>query len=331
MRSSSARVFLLAFAAAMLASAPLAAQSQSAQESPQEQQPAARIRVRVPLVTLYATVRGSHNALISNLTKDNFRVFEDGKEQQVAYFAKESKLPLTLGILVDTSGSQYRLLDAEKIAAERFLKQVLRPKDEAMVITFDLDVNLLADFTADQAILDRAIERAQINAPQMPVFVQGPLPQKGPLGTCFYDAVYLACHDELAGEAGRKALIILTDAQDYGSKLKLSDAIEAAQRTDTVVHVLLIADPYQYGGSYYGAGVAKKLTEETGGRLIEVRSEKKLEEAFNEISQELRNQYVIGYYPANTKLDGTFRKVKLETAPEHYKVLTRQGYYAPKQ
>jgi len=320
------RAILLALAATIVA-APAGAQSPAAQ---QQEEPQARIRVRVPLVTLYVTVRGDHNALIANLTKDNFHVYEDGKEQQISYFSKETKLPLTLGMLVDTSGSQQSLLTAEKLAAERFLKRVLRSQDEAMVITFDLDVNLLADFTSDEGILDRAIERAEINAPSTPAFVRGPLPQKGPLGTCFYDAIYLACHDELAGEAGRKALIILTDAQDYGSKLKLTDAIEAAQRTDTVAHVLLIANAWQYGGDYFGGGVAKKLAEETGGRLIEVRSEKKLEEAFDQISEELRNQYVIGYYPSNAARDGTFRKVKIETAPQHYKTLTRKGYYAPK-
>jgi VWFA-related protein len=331
MRFLSFPAFLLFLAAA--APAP-AAPTPPAQG---QEQPVPRIRVRVPLVSLYATVRGHHNALVANLNENNFRVYEDGKEQKIAYFAKESKLPLTLGMLVDTSGSQQGLLDAEKMSAERFLKRVLRPKDEAMVVSFDLDVNLLADFTNDDAILDKAIESAEINAPQGSPYHPGPFPQKGPIGTDFYDAVYLACHDKLSGEAGRKALIILTDAQDYGSKVKLADAIEEAQRTDTVVHILLInnlaAYGYGWGGmgsDYIGASVAKRMTDETGGRMIQVRSEKSLEKAFDEISEELRNQYVIGYYPINTKLDGTFRKVKVETVPESYKVLTRKGYYAPR-
>jgi VWFA-related protein len=334
MRFVSLPAFLLLMLAAGAAAAPAAAAPPPAAQG--QEPPVPRIRVRVPLVTLYATVRGHHNALVANLTEKNFQVYEDGKEQKIAYFSKESKLPLTMGILVDTSGSQQGLLDAEKTSAERFLQRVLRPKDEAMVITFDLDVNLLADFTNDAGILDRAIERAEINAPQGSPYTPGPFPQKGPIGTDFYDAVYLACHDKLSGEAGRKALIILTDAQDYGSKMKLSDAIEEAQRTDTVVHILLINNLRAYGwggmgGGYNGGSVAEKMTQETGGRLIEVHSEKKLQEAFDQISEELRNQYVIGYYPSNTKLDGTFRKVKVETVPEHDKVLTRKGYYAPTQ
>jgi VWFA-related protein len=145
-------------------------------------------------------------------------------------------------------------------------------------------------------------------------------------GTHFYDAVYLACGEKLATEAGRKALVILTDAQDEGSKVRLEEAIESAQRTDTVVHVLLVHDP----GYSWRPDVAKKLSDETGGRTIEVSSEKKLNEAFDQISEELRSQYTVGYYPTNTSKDGRFRKVKVEAANKDYRILTRKGYYAPK-
>jgi VWFA-related protein len=142
-------------------------------------------------------------------------------------------------------------------------------------------------------------------------------------GTDFYDAVYLAAHDKLADEAGRKAMIILTDAEDTGSKLKLQDAIEAAQRTDTVVHILLVAAD---GGDQ---GVARKLTDETGGRMIVVRNEKNLEQAFDQISEELRSQYTIGYVPSNKARDGGYRKIKLEMKNKDYSALARRGYYAP--
>src|ERR1700674_3607030 len=151
----------------------------------------------------------------------------------------------------------------------------------------------------------------------------GPLPQSRNGGTDFYDAVYLASHDKLADEAGRKALVILTDAEDTGSKLKLQDAIEAAQRTDTVVHLLLIAAD---GGDQ---GVARKLTEETGGRMIVVRNEKNLEQAFDQISEELRSQYTIGYVPTNKARDGAYRKIKVDMKNKEYSALTRRGYYAP--
>ncbi len=144
-----------------------------------------------------------------------------------------------------------------------------------------------------------------------------------PPGTVFYDAVYLACEDRLAQEAGRKALLILTDAQDNGSRVRVQDAIEAAQRTDTVVHVLLISD------GFGNEGVAKKLSDETGGRTIVVRNEKNLEQAFDEISEELRSQYTLGYYSTNTARDGSFRKLKVESTRKDVNVLSRSGYYAP--
>jgi VWFA-related protein len=199
----------------------------------------------------------------------------------------------------------------------------MRKGDLAMVISFDLDVDLLADFTEDRSRLDRAINRAQINAPSGSIMNTGPLPQSRNGGTDFYDAVYLAAHDKLADEAGRKALVILTDAEDTGSKLKLQDAIEAAQRTDTVVHILLIAAD---GGDQ---GVARKLTEDTGGRMIVVRNEKNLEQAFDQISEELRSQYTLGYISTNKARDGGYRKIRVETKNRDLNVLTRRGYYAP--
>ncbi len=290
------------------------------------QNPQQPIRVQVELVNLFVTVRDKKKLLITDLTKDDFRVFEDGQEQKIAFFSHETSLPITLGLLIDTSGSEERMLPAEQEAASRFLQRVLRKSDLAMVISFDLDVDLLSDFTADRGQLERAIQRARINAPKTPISVQGPLPQRGAKGTDFYDAVYLACREKLSGEAGRKALVILTDAVDNGSKVRLDEALEAAQRSDTVVHILLVYDP-AYGNN---EGVAKKLTEETGGRVIVVRNEKKLEEAFEQISEELRSQYTVGYYPSNNARDGRFRKIKVETGRKDLQTLARRGYYAPK-
>ena len=317
----------------LILSVMMAACAAFAQQPPaQSQKP---LKVQVEMVHLFVTVRGKHGNIVSDLTKDNFRVFENGQEQKVAYFSREMDLPLTLGMLIDTSGSQDRLLGAEQDAAKQFLQQILTPKDLAMVITFDLDVDLLADFTSTRGILDRAIDRARINAPANPSMIaQGPFPQSSrPNGTHLYDAIYLACHDKLAGQAGRKAIIVLTDAQDYGSMDTLEQAIDSAQRSDTVVHVLLISNPWQYlyAGGYSGERVARKLTEQTGGRLIRVTSGKELDKAFKELAQELRSQYVIGYYPTNAARDGSFRKIKVETTPEKDRVLTRAGYYAPSQ
>ncbi len=282
-----------------------------------------QIRVQVNLVNLFATVRDKHKAIVTNLSKDDFQVSEDGQPQEITNFSAESNLPITLGLLIDTSGSEAYTLPAEQDAATRFLSRVLRKGDLAMVISFDLDVDLLADFTDDRGRLDRAIHRAKINAATGSILAQGPLPQGRNGGTNFYDAVYLAAHDKLADEAGRKALLILTDAEDTGSKLRLQEAIESAQRTDTVIHILLIS---QDGGDL---GVAKKMTDETGGRTIVVRNEKNMEQAFDQISEELRSQYTLSYIPTNKAHDGSYRKIKLEMKNKDYSVLTRRGYYAP--
>jgi VWFA-related protein len=286
--------------------------------------PPGQIRVQVSLVNLFVTVRDKHKAIVTGLKQDDFDVYEDGKLQEITNFSAESNLPITLGMLIDTSGSETYMLSAEQEAASRFLGRVLRKGDLAMVMSFDTDVDLLADFTEDRSRLDRAIRRAQINAPGSgAIIAQGPLPTSGSGGTDFYDAVYLAAHDKLSDEAGRKAIVVLTDAEDTGSKMRLQDAIEAAQRTDTVVHILLVAAD---GGDQ---GVARKLTEETGGRMIIVRSEKNLEQAFDEISEELRSQYTIGYTPTNKAHDGSYRKIKVEMKNKEYNGLTRRGYYAP--
>ena len=287
--------------------------------------PAGQIRVQVNQVNVFATVRDKHKAIVTGLKQDDFQVYEDGQLQEITDFSAESNLPITLGMLIDTSGSEYYMLSAEKDAATRFFGRVLRKGDLGMVMTFDTDVDLLADFTDDRSVLNRAINRAQVNVPVGGIIVQGPLPTSGSGGTNFYDAVYLASHDKLSQEAGRKAIVVLTDAEDTGSKLKLQDAIEAAQRTDTVVHILLVAAD---GGDLT---VARRLTDETGGRTIIVRNEKNLEAAFDEISEELRSQYTLGYAPSNKAHDGSYRKIKVEMKNKEYSALTRRGYYAPSE
>ena len=293
---------------------------------PQEPAQGGAISAQVSLVSLFATVRDKNKGIVSNLTQNDFKVYQDNEEQKIAFFSKEVTLPVTLGLLIDTSGSERYRLPAEQDAANRFLERVMKKGDMAMVISFDLDVDLLADFTDDKHIIERAINKAQVNAVGgSGVVTPGTIPsQTG--GTHFYDAVYLACAEKLGPEAGRKALIIITDAQDEGSKVRLEEAVEAAQRSDTVVHVLWVHE-----GGYGRFDVAKKLAEETGGRAIEVSNEKKLEQAFDQISEELRSQYQIGYYyPADKPKDGSFRKIKVDVTNKDLKVLARKGFYAPK-
>ncbi len=312
--ASCSAIFLALLTAPLLR---LRAQQQGA--TPEAQQP---LRVETTLVNLFVTVRDKHGAIVPNLEKNDFRIFEDGKEQQVAIFSRSVSLPITLGLLLDTSGSEQATLGYEKDAMSSFIREVLRKKDLAMLITFDTDVDLLADFTDDTSIFDRAIQRARINVASG----QGPLSQSHVVGTAFYDAIYLACHDQLATQAGRKAIIAVTDAEDEGSRMRIGDAIESAQRADAVVHILLVIDP-EYGGN---AGAAHKIADETGGRVIDVRRGHDLQQAFDEISQELRSQYTLGYYPTNTAHDGTYRKIKVEMKQPDLKILARKGYYAPR-
>lgn len=306
------------------------AQQSTQQPAQQSDQQTPTIKAEVGLVNVFATVRDKQKHIMPSLKKDDFRVFENDQQQKVAFFAAETALPITLGLLIDTSGSEQNRLPAEQEAATRFLNRVLRKGDEAMVISFDVDVDLLSDFTDDRAQLDRAIRSARINAPQVSMTNPGPLPPesrtRGLRGTAFYDAIWTACGEKLATEAGRKALVIITDADDQGSKVRVEEAIEAAQRTNTVIHVLLVHDP----GFGWRPDIAHKIADSTGGRVIEVSSEKHLQEAFDQISEELRSEYTIGYYPSNSARDGTFRKIKVETTEKDFKVLARKGYYAPK-
>jgi len=285
------------------------------------------IRTQVNLVNLFVTVRDKNKRIVTDLKKEDFKLAEDGQDQQIAFFSKEVTLPITLALLLDTSGSEQFMLGAIQDMGGRFMDRVLRKGDEALVMSFDTDVDLLSDFTEDRGQLDRAIRKTRINTPMSGGMINpGPVPTSHVTGTALYDAIYLACNEKLNTEAGRKAIVIVTDAQDEGSKVRLEEAVEAAQRTDTVIHILLVADPH-FGGN---PGVAHKITEETGGRMIVANSEKHLAEAFDQISEELRSQYTLGYYPTNTTHDGKFRKIKVDMSNHDLKVLARKGYYAPK-
>lgn len=312
----------------------LAGQDKDKDQDQSQDQSLETLKVNVDVVQLFFNVKDKKGALIPNLTKDAFDIFEDGKPQTIKYFAAESNLPLTLGILIDSSGSQARVLDMEKEVGGSFLNEILRDKDLAFVLSFDVNVDLLQDFTSSTRRLRQALNSARINTgggsgAGIPGMGGGPVPTANPRGTLLYDAVYLAGHDELAQQVGRKAMILLTDGEDQGSQLRIKDAIEAAQKSDSIVYVLLCADRGFYGfGGYSGEGEMKKLTQETGGRVIEVGNKfEKLKEAFDQIARELRSQYNIGYTPINKAKDGTFRKVEIRSKGG-YKIQARSGYYA---
>lgn len=327
-----ARTVRTLIVSSLLLSLGLAAHAQAGPAGQDRSQTDQTLKVNVNVVQLFFNVKDKKGGLIANLTKDQFTVNEDGKPQTIKYFAAESNLPLTLGILIDTSPSQMAVLDMEKQVGGEFLDQILQEKDLAFVIGFDVDVDLLQDFTNSTRLLKQAMNGTHIGGGGagggIPGLGGGTIPTQGACCTMLYDAVYLAAHDELAQQVGRKAMILLTDGEDEGSKLKIKDAIEAAQKADTICYVLLIADR---GGMWqgFGSGEMKKLTQETGGRVIEVGNKlSKLKEGFAQIANELRSQYYIGYTPTNSKLDGTFRKVEIHTTDKNYKIQARSGYFA---
>lgn len=291
----------------------------------QQQRPpqdAGTLRVSVPIVNIYCTVKSKRGGLISNLTESEFEVFEDGKKQELRYFEHETERPLTLAVLLDTSGSQSATLPAEKEAVNQFHRQVLRPGDLSMIISFDTDVDLLEDFTSDTESLREALGRAKINSPSG----LGPTSRRQ-AGTRLYDAVYLASREKLGPEAGRKAIIIVSDGMDTGSYYKEKAAIEAAHRGDVIIYAVGIFNR-QYRTS---PRTLKKLAEETGGFAVFPENGRELRAAFDEIGKQLRSQYVLSYSPSNRKRDGKFRKIKVKVKPKGLKVQARRGYYAPRE
>jgi VWFA-related protein len=301
------------------------------QQTTDQQSQLPTFRKNVNLVNVYFTVKDHHGVLVPNLTKDDFELAEDGKPQTIKYFAAETNLPLTLGLLIDSSASMQKMLPEEQVVGADFLRQVITDKDLAFIISFDISVDLLQDLTSDVHLLSTGLQRARINtgggSGGIPGLGQGPVPISRPKGTLLYDGVYLASSEVLSKQVGRKAMVVLTDGNDEGSQVKLREAIEYAQKADAICYVLLLHDP-QYGPP--GAGEMRQLTEATGGRVIEVNNPNKIGDAFHQISAELRSQYSLGYTPDNDKRDGSFRKIEIKAkSKDNFKVQARKGYYAP--
>jgi VWFA-related protein len=335
-----------------------------------------KIAVDVKTVSVAATVRDKHGKIISDLKKEDFAVDEDGKPQTINYFARENDMPLRLGLLVDTSLSQRRVLEQERTASYSFLDQMLRSKDLAFVIHFDRDVELLEDFTGARPKLQAALQSLQ--TPQFDAGNGGGGGQSGGgsqgggmggggigggrrgggsgrggygrgAGTLLYDAVYLAGDELMSKQKGRKAVIILSDGVDHGSREGLATAIETAQRSDTVVYSILFKDDEGYGGR--GGGVmmgpvgmgrrgggrpreerpdGKKILEqisrETGGRMFEVSKKETVEKIYAQIEEELRNQYSLGYTPGKDAGAG-YHKLHVTVKGKDLVVQARDGYY----
>ena len=295
------------------------------------------IKVDVDIVNVLASVRDKRGALVPNLKKTDFTVFEDGKQQEIKYFAMDADVPLTIGLLVDVSGSQRNVLEVERRAAAQFFSQVLRKKDMAFLISFGPETQLEQDFTGSTRLLQEALNKLQVQS-GVGGLHPGPVPTAGPpRGTLYYDAVYLAAEEKLKGEVGRKVIVAITDGVDQGSRMTINQAVEAAQKSDVVVYNIEYYDAMAYGGGFGipiggggGGSAMRKLSEETGGRVYKVDRKHTLEQVFQELQEEMRSQYSIGYTPINDKKDGSYRKIDIRMGNKDLKAQARKGYYAIK-
>jgi VWFA-related protein len=271
----------------------------------------------VKVVSLLATVHDSNGAIVKNLGKDDFRLEEDGRPQTIRYFSRESDLPLTIAMLVDTSRSMQTVFEPERVASKRFLEQVLREdRDLAAVIHFDIKIGMLQDFTPSREKLADALSQLRI-------------PSR--ISTLLYDAIHWASDELMRKRTGRKAFILLSDGRDFGSRTSLTDAIEYAQRADTMIYSILFAHGGKRGRGkanlVRGRKTMVRLAHETGGEFFEVSAGNPIDTIYARIEEDLRNQYSIGYTPSRPDLDGKYRKLKLTTMQKGLVVRTRDGYY----
>jgi VWFA-related protein len=324
----------------------------------------------VKVVSVLATVHDKKGQMVRDLTKDDFALQEDTHPQTIRYFSRETDLPLTLGLLVDTSLSQRRVLAAERSASYKFFDQVLRPdKDMAFLIHFDREVELLKDLTSSKKDLDAGL--SELDTPQMQSRDQGGgggggdnggYPGSrgggggrrggGGGGTLLYDAILLGSNDIMKKQQGRKAVILLTDGVDRNSKTPLTGAIESAQRADTLVYSILFKDTEEnggfggpgmgrrhggYGGGRYpqqqrpdGKKILEQISRETGGGFFEVSKKQPIEKIYDQIQEELRSQYNLGYTSDQASAGAGFRKITLTVKQKGLVVQAREGYYAEK-
>jgi len=366
----------------------LRGQAAGAGQTPAGQPPAGQAAPQSPtfstdvkVVNIFATVRDKKGAIVKNLTMNDFVVEEDGRPQTIRYFSQESNLPLSLGLLVDTSGSVRRVLNDERDASYKFFDQILREdRDLAFVIHFDHEVELLQDMTPSRQKLEKALDELQVDQrdqqqqqqpqPQGGGYPGGGYPggggryprqQRAYGGTKLYDAILLASDDLMSKQKGRKALVLLTDGVDNGSKTTLGGAIASAQRADTLVYSILFTSsesngmgPYgpgmgrrrgmgypgggYPGGGYPGGGgggynhadgkkVLQQISQETGGRFFEVSHHLPIDKVYAAIEEDLRNQYSIGYSSDAKETGGAYRHIHVTAKPKNLTVWAREGYY----
>ena len=273
------------------------------------------ISVNVDLVNVLFTVADNRGRFLPGLKQDAFRVYEDGKPQVITNFSAETNLPLTIALLIDTSGSvRDRLTFEQEAAVEFFYSTLIRGKDRAVVISFDSGIDLIQDYTDDPEILSKSIRKMRAGG-----------------GTSLYDAVYLAASEKLAKQDGRRIMVVISDGDDNSSRISMTEVLETVQRNDIVIYTISTNSSGLGGdGNSRGDKVLKRFADDTGGKMFSPFKLQDLNANFRNISEELRLQYALAYRPTNLKRDGTFRRIRIEPANKRHVVRARSGYYAPR-
>jgi Ca-activated chloride channel family protein len=334
LRSPPLQLHLLAAILLLTPAISLRAQQPTPEPAPDPDAPITTLKLATKLVGVSAVVLDKNNDPIKGLTRDDFILKQDGKEQEIRYFSEDSELPLTLALMVDTSGSQKAFIQDETDASEKFFKAMLtRPADRAVLIQFDTNVLQLQKMTGNVQALENALRF--LSMPHEGAYTTG----HG--GTLLYDGIVAASQVVLGKERGRRAMVILTDGDDNGSRYSLKQALAAAQRADIVIYSVLysMAESGFFnggaggGGGFYGHGegreVLNQLSNATGGRVFTVTPKTPLDLIYTQIADDMRLQYQIGYTPPDAQ-PGTYHKIELKSKMKHVTVQAREGYYSPR-
>ena len=269
--------------------------------------------VHVDLVNVLFTATDRRGKLVTDLAKDNLKIYEDNKTQIITNFTRETELPLTIAVLIDTSTSIRNRFKFEQEAAIDFLFRTLRQKkDKALLVTFDSAIELVQDYTDNPEVLAKAIRQVRPGG-----------------GTKMFDSIFLTCQEKLKAETGRKIMILISDGDDNLSLETLSGTLEMAQKSDVSIYTISTNSSGFFGVTAPKADkVLKRLAEDTGGRAFFPFKAEDLSQSFQDISSELRSQYSLAYRSSNFARDGSFRSIKIETDRKNLRVKARKGYYS---
>lgn len=284
------------------------------------------LKVDVRLVNVAFTARDGRGALVEKLTKDDVEVLEDAVPQKVSFFARSTDVPLTLGLIVDASGSQEHFSKKHEKDLEVFLKEALGPKDRVFLVCFGNHLRLVSDFTQSGPELIENLKRYEKKSSAFPEI--GPKEERD-LGTAFYDSIYYSVEEKLANKEGRRALLVFSDGEDNSSSHDMMTTIEAAQAANVLVYAIRYTEKSHgqlTARNKYGISVMDRIARETGGAHLDA-EQTNPHEYFRQIAEELRSSYELGYYPSNRELDGTFRKIVIRARQSGVKVRAKTGYF----